>query len=252
MPVPDYNYTRPRAPIAAMHKGPGPAYYLPSLTGHSCHDPRSVYNRGPAYQFGIVTKSPNSECSPGPVHLPDAKFLRSGKEGGRSYTIYPRLNELQRFSAPAPGTYAPGDVSLTKTKYPAYSLSGPYQPIKGSTTPAPNVYKTPSTLGRSIEGDKRQAPAYSVYGRSKSGFAEDFRKTPGPGTYSLVETNKYMKKYPQYSLLSRNFMPGDPTVKPGPGTYNNEDVTCDRKSSPRHTFGIRHSEYVAPLIVDVD
>jgi len=97
---------------------------------------------------------------------------------------------------------------------------------------------------------RRQPPSYSIYGRSKKGgFDEDFKKTPGPGTYGAVDTNAYMTKKPQYSLIGRNMPPGDSSLKPGPGAHAPETVTAHKKSSPKFSFGIRHSDYEAPLIV---
>ena len=49
----DYNYTKPRGPVAAMYSSPGPCYALPGLVGQPNHDPRSVHNKGPSYPFGI-------------------------------------------------------------------------------------------------------------------------------------------------------------------------------------------------------
>jgi len=245
-----YNYTRPRGPIAAMEKGPGPGHYLPTLTGYKDHDPRSVHQRGPAYQFGMPYGPTYGPNSPGPCHLPDAKVLRSGRSSGRSYTIYPRIPELRKFSAPPPGSYDARPQSLIKTRAPEYSFGIICPPISGDKTPAPNTYAPVSVFGRSVLSEVKQPPAYSIYGRSKTGgFDEDFHKTPGPGAYSAVDTNCYKKKRPQYSIIGRTPMPGDSTQKPGPGAHNPEAVIMTKKISPRYSFGIRHSEYEAPLIL---
>jgi hypothetical protein len=102
-----------------------------------------------------------------------------------------------------------------------------------------------------VLSDKKQSPSYSIYGRSKTGgFDEDFRKTPGPGAYGLVETNRYKKSRPQYSITGRNQPPGDTTQKPGPGAHCPENVKVNKHSSPRFSFGMRHSEYECPLIIN--
>jgi hypothetical protein len=102
-------------------------------------------------------------------------------------------------------------------------------------------------LGKTIQSSKRQAPSYTVTGRSKIGsFHEDLqkvnlnliiiiykflyliikkkKKTPGPGNYNIVNPGKYKNEQPHYSMLGRNNMPGDSTVKPGPGTHSPERV----------------------------
>ena len=43
----------------------------------------------------------------------------------------------------------------------------------------------------------------------------------------------------------------DSTKKPGPGAYSPERVTVNKHSPPKFSMGIRHSEYVAPLIVEI-
>merc|ERR1712127_807393 len=93
---------------------------------------------------------------------------------------------------------------------------------------------------------------YTVTGRSKIGsFHEDLQKTPGPGNYSIVTPDIYRNKQPLYSMLGRNGMPGDSTRKPGPGSHSPEKVYITKRKAPECSFGIRHSTYVAPLIVEV-
>jgi len=245
-----YNYTRPRGPVAAMEKGPGPSYALPPLTGYKDHDPRSVHAKGPAYPFGLPNGPEAGPYSPGPCYYPDTKVLRTGRYEGKKYTIYPRLTDLKRFEVPAPGAYESRPISLVASKAPSYSFGLTYTQLAGDQVPGPNVYSTGGTLGRSLLSGRRQPPAYSMYGRSKKGgFDEDFKKTPGPGTYGAVSTNSYMTKTPQYSMIGRNLPPGDGTQKPGPAAHAPEMVTVHKKSPPKFSFGIRHSDYEAPLIL---
>ena len=51
-------------------------------------------------------------------------------------------------------------------------------------------------------------------------------------------------------MLGRNVMPGDTTQKPGPGAYSPERVNVNKTAAPGYSFGIRHSQYEAPLIVE--
>jgi hypothetical protein len=104
--------------------------------------------------------------------------------------------------------------------------------------------------GKTVQGGKLQAPCYSLTARQTiGGFHEDLAKTPGPGTYTTTQPNVYRVKAPHYSMTSRNVMPGDNTRKPGPGQHSPENVIVNKKQPPSHSFGIRHSEYVAPMIV---
>jgi len=64
--------TRPRVPIVASYKGPGPCYGLPGLVGRDRHDPRSRHPRAPAYHFGTRPAQYADErgIGPGPCYLP--------------------------------------------------------------------------------------------------------------------------------------------------------------------------------------
>ena len=46
-------------------------------------------------------------------------------------------------------------------------------------------------------------------------------------------------------------MPGDSTVKPGPGSHYPEKVTANKNAAPGYSFGIKHTQYEAPLIIEV-
>ncbi len=43
----------------------------------------------------------------------------------------------------------------------------------------------------------------------------------------------------------------DSTLKPGPGAYSPEKVSVNKATAPKFSLGIRHSEYVTPLIIEV-
>jgi len=95
------------------------------------------------------------------------------------------------------------------------------------------------------------APNHTMAGRSKiGGFDEDLQGTPGPGTYPITNPNIYRNKRPVYSMKGRNTLPSDSTRKPGPGTYSPEKVTYNKTQYPRSSFGIKHTEYVTPLICE--
>ena len=47
-----------------------------------------------------------------------------------------------------------------------------------------------------------------------------------------------------------NFI-ADTTQKPGPGAHSPEKVKITKHSPPAYSMGIRHSEYLCPLIIEV-
>ncbi|XP_057203264.1 outer dense fiber protein 3-B isoform X2 [Triplophysa rosa] len=266
---------RPRGPIAAMYNSPGPTYALPGATGMNNHDPRMQKN--PAFSFGIRHRDLRFNSSPGPGYLVPSNITRVGRDGTPAYSVYGRRKDLQPFQTPGPGltqhthtqlrcvvmlkvtkgyftisgSYSP-ENSTKKVFYaaPAFSLSARTKLFRNDQTPGPAAYMLPPVLGPNVV-NKSAAPNISLSGRSAIGsFHEDLRKTPGPGTYQVVDSGLYKHKAPQYSMTGRNLMPGDTTRRPGPGAHHPERVTFTRANAPSFSFGIRHSEYTAPIIVD--
>ncbi|XP_006633801.1 ciliary microtubule associated protein 1B [Lepisosteus oculatus] len=241
---------RPRGPIAALYSSPGPKYALPGTTGTVYHDPRKY--KAPAFSFGSRHCQFSNDCSPGPGYLVPPNITRIGRDGTPAYSVYGRPRDLVLFQTPGPGRYSP-ERSGKSAYYsaPAYSLSARTKGFRNDQTPGPAAYMLPPVLGPKTV-NKTSAPNFSLTGRSKIGsFHEDLQKTPGPGTYKIVEPCMYKYKPPQYSMTGRNSMPGDTTQKPGPGAHCPEQVTFTRNKPPSFSFGVRHSEYVAPLVVDV-
>ncbi len=50
-------------------------------------------------------------------------------------------------------------------------------------------------------------------------------QTPGPGTYTVVDSQVFSHKSPAYSLHERCPLPGDNSMKPGPGAHSPEKVS---------------------------
>lgn len=248
-----YQYTKPRGPIAAMYSSPGPCYALPGLVGQNTHDPRSEHNKGPAYPFGIRHGKFKDDCSPGPCYNPNPKFTREGPDGTPHYSLYARQKDVQQFQTPGPGAYSPESSGPTASyRHPTFQFGIRHRNRRTDNTPAPNNYTLPFMIGKTAQSGKRQAPCYSLTGRSQVGaFHEDLSKTPGPGSYKTANPCTTKTEQPHYSMTSRNVMPGDTTQKPGPGAHSPETVTINKRAMPQHSFGIRHSQYTAPLIVDV-
>lgn len=121
----------------------------------------------------------------------------------------------------------------------------------GDPTPSPNTYTLPAMLGSKVP-NRFASAAYSMAGRGLTGgFADDLAKTPGPGRYNAITPDTYTRRSPAYSMLGRSYLPGDSTIKPGPGAYSPEKVYVNKTSAPKFSMGIRHSEYITPLIVEV-
>lgn len=242
--VGQYNYTRPRQPIAAMFSSPGPCYGLPSLVGQKGHDTRSVHNKYPAWAFGIKHGKYFDDCSPGPCYFPDTKIYRDGKDGTPHYSLYSRNADQRNFAVPGPGAYSPeGTGPSGKRMPPAYSFGTRHRAFRTDQTPAANKYSLDSMMGPTIQSGKKQAPCHTLRGRSKiGGFSEDLSRTPGP-KYDVVNTGTYKNRAPIYSLTSRNTMPGDSTKKPGPGAHSPEKVYVNKTKAPVISFGMRHSQY---------
>uniref|UniRef100_A0A8B9S4V8 Outer dense fiber of sperm tails 3B n=1 Tax=Apteryx owenii TaxID=8824 RepID=A0A8B9S4V8_APTOW len=130
---------------------------------------------------------------------------------------------------------------------PVYSLAARTKQFAGDQTPGPAAYGLPPMLGPRVVG-KTSAPNFSMAGRSAAGcFCADLCKTPGPCNYRVVAADVYKRRAPRYSMLARNLPPPDDTRKPGPGAYSPEKVRGPRGI----TFGVRHSDYLAPLVLDV-
>ncbi|XP_033104781.1 outer dense fiber protein 3-like isoform X2 [Anneissia japonica] len=246
----DWVPTRPRQLIAAKFNSPGPGrYLLPGSTGINFHD--KTKHQAAAFSFGIRHHKFYDDCSPGPAYLVDSRYSRNGKSGEPHYSLYGRPRDQKAFSTPGPGTYSPEQAGKSAHfSAPCYSLASRTKGSKFDKSPAPNSYMLPSILGgKSVA--KRSYPVFSITGRSKiGGFDEDLQGTPGPGTYRVSDPSIYKTKAPLYSMTARNQLPSDSTRKPGPGAHSPEKVSVNKNRRPAYSFGIRHSDYIAPLIVD--
>jgi len=79
----------------------------------------------------------------------------------------------------------------------------------------------------------------------------DLAQTPGPCRYNSTDPSVYLPRKPAFSMLGRHGLPREAASKPGPGTYDPEKVTVHKARAPAFSLGIRHSEFVTPLVVDV-
>jgi len=243
---------KPRGAIGAHFKSPGPKYQLPSTLGTNHHDCRK--KTSPSFSFGTRHARFNADCSPGPgAYSISSSITRNGGDGSPKYSLYGRHKALTPFSTPGPGRYSP-EKSGRSAYYsaPVYSLSGRTDNHKLDQSPGPAAYILHPMMGVHVIG-RSSAPAYSMTARATVGsFHEDLRKTPGPGTYRICDPTVNKSRAPSYSMIGRNIMPTDNTRKPGPGAHSPENVTLHKRSNANYSFGIRHSEFCAPLIQPID
>ncbi|XP_070227473.1 ciliary microtubule associated protein 1B isoform X1 [Bos mutus] len=239
---------RPRGPIGALYRGPGPKYKLPPSTGYIMHDPSRP--RAPAFTFGARLPAQQTSCGPGPGHLVPARMTVRGLDSAPAYSIFGRPRHAAPFLTPGPGRYFPeraGNAAYPSA--PRHTIAPRNWGLRlESQTPGPGTYTMPSLLGPRVVG-KVSAPNYSIYGRSAVGsFCEDLSKTPGPCAYHAVNPGVYKPRAPQFSMLPRTSFPQGNTLNPGPAAYN-----VDQHRKPRGwTFGIRHSDYLAPMMTEAD
>ncbi len=189
--------------------------------------------------------------SPGPVYYVHPEMTRQGKDGTPVYSMLGRQRDMSTFKTPGPGTYNTELVHPQGERHaPAYTMSARTPIRRCDSNPAPNRYGLPPLLG-SNQINKKSAPSYSMTNRNYVGsYCEDLAKTPGPGHYTAMDPNIIYNRQPVYSLQSRNPMPQDKTRKPGPGQHYPEHVYINKHSAPNYSMGIRHSQYITPLIVD--
>jgi hypothetical protein len=234
-----------------MHKGPGPVYALHGVTGYNDHC--TTKRRLPAYSMAGRGKEFSDDCSPGPKYAIEKGYTRNGPDGTPKVGISGRNKDLTSFQTPSPDKYSVDAAGRQVYKsQPAYSMSSRTKQSKSDNTPAPNAYSLPTTLGDKLV-DKKTCPAYSLRSRpAQGGFSEDLQRTPGPGAYKVTEPSTYKQKAPGYTMCGRNEVPGDTTTKPGPGAHKPENVYLHKKAAPAFSFGQRHTEYMAPLIDNVE
>ncbi|KAM6937882.1 ciliary microtubule associated protein 1B [Xenentodon cancila] len=242
---------RPKGPIAALYGSPGPKYALPGLTGNFEHDPTKW--KAPMFSFGGRHEEPNSNCSPGPRYLIPSNINRLGYCCTPAFSLHSRPKQPQLVQVPGPGQYSPEHSGkLTFRSAPAYSLTGRRKYGSNNNIPGPATYTLPPMIGS--KGVAVPSARYcKLSGRRETGsFHEDLKKTPGPAAYEVVDPYVSRQRPPQYSMTGRNFVPLDNTEKPGPGAYYPERVTFTGSAAPSFTFGLRHSQYIAPLFINMD
>ncbi|XP_048466486.1 outer dense fiber protein 3-B [Rhincodon typus] len=186
--------------------------------------------------------------TPAPRTLPE-KMTHHGKESVPAWTMAHRHKDYDPGRTPGPANYKVHEADqLVHRNVPAYSIALRTVGFKLNEGPGPARYKDVPVSGPKIPHLKA-APAYSISQKTAFGsMLSNIVKTPGPCAYKHVDTDVFKNRAPTYTIVERNAIPGDTTLKPGPARYRAENVNL-HKNYPKYTFGIHHSEFLAPLIV---
>ncbi|XP_078275747.1 ciliary microtubule associated protein 1B [Rhinoraja longicauda] len=237
---------RPRMAIAAMYGGPGPKYLLPGHTGYTGHDTTTY--RAPAYSLAQRLPGAKDSGTPAPKSIPE-KMTHHGKDTVPAWTMGHRPRDIDPSKTPGPANYQTDHANrLVHRSVPAYSMALRTVGFKGNDGPGPARYKDVQVFGPKIP-HLTAAPAYTMAQKTAFGsMLSNIVKTPGPCAYKHVDTDVFKNRAPKYTIVERNLIPGDTTMKPGPNRYRTEDVNL-HKNYPKYTFGIHHSDFISPLIV---
>ncbi|XP_035169740.1 outer dense fiber protein 3B [Oxyura jamaicensis] len=209
-----------------------PSVWVGTWRPHRPRGPIAALYSSPGPKYGLPTNVGYWQHDPSRHRAP-------------AYSFGARTAQHWDDRSPGPAYMVPPRTTVKgKDGIPAYSIYGRPRDLEPFRTPGPGCY-SPEKAGKWAFPS---APVYSLRSRTKE-FASDQTpglQTPGPCKYRVVDANVYKSRAPQYSMLARNVPPGDNTIKPGPGAYS---PSMGRPQGL--TFGIRHSDYLAPLIVDV-
>uniref|UniRef100_A0A674K2H4 Ciliary microtubule associated protein 1C n=1 Tax=Terrapene triunguis TaxID=2587831 RepID=A0A674K2H4_9SAUR len=150
---------------------------------------------------------------------------------------------------PAPNEYHTEKVHPQGEPYaPAYSLGDRTRYRENDPNPAPNAYTLPGMLGPGLP-IKPSAPCYSMASKMDMwSNAEELARVPGPASFVVPEPNVYLHRQPAYSMWRKYKFVRDST--PGPADYKTGRVTITKPRAPDFSLGIRHSEYLTPLVID--
>ncbi|XP_061650517.1 outer dense fiber protein 3-like protein 2a isoform X2 [Phyllopteryx taeniolatus] len=239
-----------RPVISAKERGPGPGRYaLPPTVGYVDHDVTKP--SGPAYSFRTRMSSTmiSVDSSPGPRYHVGANVTRFGRAAMPSYTMLGRGKRIgDKFQTPGPGTYSPEKAPPlnAQRRPPAYTMGARTRYRSVDAVPAPNSYTLPKLLGNQVP-DKASAVSYSMSARRPS---VDLAQSPGPGGYNSTHPDVYLRRQPSFSMRSRTERPTYPSATPGPGAYRPERSGAHLRRAPSFTMGVRHSEFVTPLVLD--
>ncbi|XP_026196050.1 outer dense fiber protein 3-like protein 2a [Anabas testudineus] len=244
--------------ISARERGPGPGRYnLPPTVGYINHDftkpsspAYSLHNRMSSAMVAV-------DSSPGPRYNIEANVTRFGRMETPSYSMLGRgkrtRSKVELFQTPGPGAYSPERAPPLNghQRPPSHTIGARTRYRSVDAVPAPNSYSLPSLLGCQVP-NKPSSASYSFSARRRVGApSEDLSMSPGPGKYNSTNPDIYRQRQPSFSMQSRTKRPDYSSATPGPGMYSPEKYYLHLPKPPSFTLGVRHSEFVTPLVVHV-
>ncbi|XP_010793327.1 outer dense fiber protein 3-like protein 2a [Notothenia coriiceps] len=162
-------------------------------------------------------------------------------------------NKGEVFQTPGPGAYSPEKAPPLNShlRPPSFTIGSRTRYRSVDPVPAPNSYRLPNLLGSQVP-NKPSSASYSFSGRRKVGApSEDLSKSPGPAKYDATNPDIYHQRQPSFSMQKRTKRPSYSSAIPGPGTYSPEKFNVHLPKPPSFSMGVRHSEFVTPLVVQV-
>ncbi|XP_029316734.1 outer dense fiber protein 3-like protein 2a [Cottoperca gobio] len=244
--------------ISARERGPGPGRYaLPPTVGYINHDVTKPSS--PAYSFHSRMSSAmvSVDSSPGPRYHIDAKVTRFGRMETPSYSILGKGRRTgenkELFKTPGPGTYSPEKAPPLNAHHrpPSYTIGSRTRYRSVDPVPAPNSYRLPNLLGGQVP-NKPSSASYSFSGRREVGApSEVLAMSPGPAKYNTTNPDIIHQRQPSFSMQKRTKRPNYSSAIPGPGAYSPEKFHLHLPKPPSFTLGVRHSEFVTPLVLEV-
>ncbi|PKK18793.1 outer dense fiber protein 3-like [Columba livia] len=210
---------RPRGLITAQFTSPGPKYSVHGTMGYINHNPTKV--KAPAYTCRGAKAPAEGSCSPGPRYYVEPSMTRTGKYVAPAYAIT-GLPRIKTEITPGPSDYSPEKSNRHVFKCPPEpSMAFRNQGVKTNLSPGPSTYTLPRVLGPNT-AHTPASPCHSMKSRSqRDRYDADLAKLR------------------------------DKTVKPGPADYRMGRVVLIKPQAPAATFGLRHSMYTTPLILDI-
>uniref|UniRef100_A0A672FR15 Uncharacterized protein n=1 Tax=Salarias fasciatus TaxID=181472 RepID=A0A672FR15_SALFA len=216
---------RPRRPIAAMHQTPGPnKYLLPSLTGTSKHDPTK--SKSPAFSMASRHLQSTVHHSPGPAHFVEPNTTRTGRHTALAVSLKGKRQSQVKLT-PGPAAYGAVKLDKWKRKAPEYTIAGRPSAQQQNVTPGPAAH--------------RPGPVRNLF--ACKFFVKRF--SPGPAAYGAVKLDKWKRKAPEYTIAGRPSAQQQNVTTPGPAAHRPGKV-------PSFSFGVHHSQYKTPLILNDD
>lgn len=243
--------------LYSMYKSPGPAYGLRTALGTKEHC--LTKTQAPAYTIG--RKYPEKqEAGPGPYSY-DTKITTRGKIRAPAHTITGRHGGKGDDLTPGPADYAthniPVGVVSVDHKSPSVVIGQRTKLIGGTEVPAPNNYDVGVGMGTRSQA-RKSVPSWSIRGRSDLGGFNYYNLkagNPGPASYATVKPSVYKRHAASagFTIPGRHNQKEAPVnTTPGPGCYDVGDIGTTSSNKRGLSMGIRHSEFIVPLITNID